>query len=127
MQLALALALRDMGDPEVAETLCAKAEELREPVLHAVALEALVRVQATEAGRLMAQVRGAWEGRNPWPIRLRVVQALPEIASEDGALWTELAALVQNALAEARTGGGWTASEMGKVQAVARELGRRAG
>ena len=127
MQLALALALRDMGDSAVAEALCAKAEELREPVLHAVALEALVRVQMSDVELIMVQVKGAWEGRNPWPIRLRVALILPEIASEDRILWTELATLVQNALAEARTAGRWTASEVGKVQAVARELGRRAG
>lgn len=125
MQLSLALALRDMGDPSVAETLCAKAEELREPVLHAVALEALARVQGGGSRLLMAQVRGAWEGRNPWSMRLRVIQSLPEIALEDRAFWAELAVLVQNALAEARTAGGWTASEMGKVQVVAREISRR--
>jgi len=129
MQVALAQALRDMGDPGVAETLCAKADELKNPLLHAVALEALVRTQAglrPEGSRLlMAQVLGAWEGRNPWATRLRVILALPEIASEDRKLWADLASLLQNVLAEARTGGGWAAPDLAKVQTVARDLSRR--
>ncbi len=130
MQIALAQALCDIADPGATETLCAKVEELKTPVLHAVALEALVRVQADlgpGAGRLfMGQVRGAWEGRNPWAVRQRVALVLPEIALEDRKLWTDLASLVQEALAEARAAGRWTAPELVKAQVVARELARRA-
>jgi hypothetical protein len=130
MQIALAQALRDMRDPVVAQTLCAKAEELKNPLLHAVALEALVRaeaVQGSEGGRLlMIQVQGAWGGRNPWSTRLRVLQALVDIVMKDRKFWADLAGLVQNALADSRTGGGWAAQELGKVQTVAREISRRA-
>lgn len=133
MQAALAQALRDMGHLEVAESLCAKADELKNPLLHAVALEALVKAQEAQGALgpngshlLMAQVCGAWEGRNPWSIRLRVVLVLPGIVSVDRKLWADLASLVQSALADARTGGGWAAQEVAKVQPVAREISRRA-
>ncbi len=126
MQIALGQALRDMGDPGAAGMLCAKAAELKNPLLHALALEALILTQVAPGPTLLAQVRGAWEGRNPWSTRLRVVLALPGIVSEDRRLWAELASLLQEGLAEARTAGGWSAQEIGKVQAVARELSTRA-
>jgi hypothetical protein len=74
----------------------------------------------------MTQVLGAWGGRNPWSTRLRVVQALADIVLKDRQFWADLAGLIQNALAESRTGGGWAAPELGKVQTVAREISRRA-
>ncbi len=130
MQLGLAQALRDMGQAEWAERLCLKADELKHPLLHAVAFEGLVRVQETlgqgGAPQLLAQFQGAWEGRNPWATRLRVVLALPSLALEDRKLWAELAALVQGALVESRTGGGWASQDLAKVQGVAREIVRRA-
>ena len=126
MQVGLAQAMRDMGDPGVATRLCAKANELRNPLLHAVALEALIRAQVAQGPDLMEQVRGAWEGRHPWSIRLRVVLALPGIALEARKFWADLASLVQSSIADSRTGGGWSAQELGKVQAVARELSSRA-
>ena len=130
MQLGLAQALRDMGQVEWAERLCLKADELKHPLLHAVAFEGLVRVQEAlgqgGAPQLLAQFQSAWEGRNPWPTRLRVVLALPHLALEDRKLWAELAALVQGALVESRTGGGWASPDLAKVQGVAREIARRA-
>jgi len=130
MQLGLAQALRDMGQTEWAERLCLRADELKHPLLHAVAFEGLVRVQAAlgpgGAAQLLAQFQGAWEGRTPWATRLRVVLALPSLALEDRKLWAELAALVQGALVESRTGGGWASPDLAKVQGVAREIARRA-
>jgi hypothetical protein len=130
MQLALAQALRDMGDAGVAETLCSKAEELKNPILHAVALEALVRTQNEldpESSKLvMAQVLGAWEGRRPWANRMKIILALPELRSESRKFWADLASLVQSALAESKTAGGWSSQELGKLQPAAREISRRA-
>jgi len=130
MQLGLAQALCDMGRAEWAERLCLKADELNHPLLHAVAFEGLVRVQEAlgqgAALQLLAQFQGAWEGRSPWATRLRVVLALPSLALEDRKLWAELAALVQGALVESRTGGGWASPDLAKVQGVAREIARRA-
>ena len=57
---------------------------------------------------------------------LRVLQALVDIVMKDRKFWADLAGLVQNALADSRTGGGWAAQELGKVQTVAREISRRA-
>lgn len=130
MQLALAQSLREMGSADIAKELCAKAEALKSPILHAVALEALIRNQADlgpEAIRLiLSQVHGAWEGRNPWPNRLKVVLVLPEIRVEDRKLWAELNNLVQTALSDSKLAGGWASPELVKVQIVARELSRRA-
>jgi len=130
MQLALAQALRDMGDAGVAETLCSRAEELKSPLLHAVALEALVRTHVEmdpETSKLvMIQVLGAWEGRRPWANRMRVILALPDIHLESRKFWLDLASLVQSALADSKTAGGWSSQELGKIQTVAREISRRA-
>ncbi len=131
MQLGLAEALRDMGQAEWAEQLCLKADELKHPLLHAVAFEGLVGVQEAlgQGGvpQILAQFQGAWDGRNPWATRLRVVLVLTRLTLEDRKLWAELATLVQGALVESRTGGGWAGQDLAKVQTVARELARRAG
>jgi HEAT repeat protein len=125
MQIALAQALRDMGHAGVAEVLCSKAEELKSPILHAVALEALARAEVSVAPLILAQMLGAWEGRNPWANRFRAIQALPRIQSQDRKLWQELHALVQGGIAEAKASGSWGATELGKIQTVAREISKR--
>lgn len=135
LQEALAEALRDLADPAIALALCERADQLRQPLLHAIALEALIRGHA-QAGVplgaeafavLRAQVLGAWSGRNPWAVRLRVIAALPACVGGDVGGWRELLTMVQDALAERRpgSGAGWSTEEAGRVQMVLRELQKR--
>lgn len=136
MQVALAEALRDLGEPEAAEGLCARASELRQPILHAVAVEALVQAHATPeaaldgpgAEALQVQALAAWLGRNPWGCRLRVARALPRLCLRNPSQAKALVHLLTEALAERKTSGGagWTAEEAAQVAAAARELSRKA-
>lgn len=135
LQEALAETLRDLADPSIARALCERADQLRQPILHAIALEALVRGHAraelpldAEAFALFrAQFAGAWSGRNPWGLRLRVVAALPACPGGDPAGWRELGTMIQEALAERRPGSGtgWSTEEAGRVQMILRELQKR--
>lgn len=130
MQLALGQALRDLGDVESTRLLCARAEALRSPLLHAVALEAVIRMQHELGVETLQRVPGlvsaAWEGWHPWASRLRVVLALQGLHLEDRQLWAKLLARIQAGIAESKTAGGWSGPDRAKVQAVARELAARA-
>lgn len=135
LQEALAETLRDLADPSIALALCERAGQLRQPLLHAIALEALIRshtrvgasMDAESFAALRTQVSGAWSGRNPWALRLRVAVALPACEGGEPAGWRELVAMLQEALAERRpgSGAGWSTEEAGRVQAVLRELQKR--
>ncbi|HEX9009359.1 MAG TPA: hypothetical protein VF804_03255 [Holophagaceae bacterium] len=129
LQGALAEALRDMADPEVARLLCLRATELRQPALHAMAVEALARAHATPGAALAPeafpglrdQILGAWDDRNPWPLRMRVIAALEGLHLQAPAQWAPLAALVQEALNEKRPSNAWTAADLARAQAALRE------
>ena len=135
LQEAIAETLRDLADPSLALTLCEKADQLRQPILHAIALESMVRSHAG-AGMgvdeeaftvLLAQVQGAWAGRNPWALRLRVVEALVVCPGGAPGGWRSLVAMIQDALAERRPGSssGWSTEAAGRVQMMLRELQKR--
>jgi hypothetical protein len=134
LQSALALALRDLKQPEVALALCAKADELRQPGLNAVAVEALAAAHAApesplppqEGPRLLEQVDHAWKSRNPWALRLRLVTALQGLCLEHRETWRMLSERVHEALAEKRPQGAWNPHELHQVQAAARDFSRRA-
>ncbi len=135
LQEALAEALRDLADPPLALSLCERASQLRLPVLQAIALEALARshraaglgLDEVAFAALQEQVMGAWSGRNPWALRLRVVEALAACPGGDPGGWRSLLGLIQDALAERRPGSGpgWSTEEAGRVQMVLRELQKR--
>lgn len=133
LQLILAQALRGLQQPEVALALCAKADELRMPALHALALEAVAETHASlerplppEWGpRVLDQVRRAWMERNPWALRLRVGLALPALQLDHGETWLALAELLHETLAEKRPPGVWTPDELHQLQANGREFFRR--
>ena len=76
---------------------------------------------------LLDQVRRAWNDRNPWPVRLRLVQALQGTVLAAPETWAALAALVNDALAEKRSPSAWSNEELHQVQAAGREFARRAG
>jgi hypothetical protein len=129
LQLAIGQALCAIATPEVARSLCAKADELKLPALHLCAVEALVasgEALAEDAGQqLLAHVRGAWNDRNPWAVRLRLVQLLSGLSLEAPAVWSALATLVNEALAEKRSPTAWSTEELHQVQAAGREFLRR--
>ena len=135
LQMVLAQALRELRQPEVALALCAKADEIRMPALHALALEALAEahgsggpVLAAESGqRVLDQVRRAWMDRNPWALRMRVVQALLGLQLEQPETWQSVSELLHETLGEKRPQGTWTPDELHQMQAAGREFSRRGG
>jgi HEAT repeat protein len=133
VQTAIAQALRTVGSAEVAKAVCAKADELKLSTLHGIAVEALIAAEAV-GGRampvetvplLMDQLRQAWIDRNPWAMRLRLVQALLSMELDAPPVWLELANLVTEALAEKRSPTAWTTEELHQVQAAARDFAKR--
>jgi hypothetical protein len=135
LQVAVAQALRDLGTLETAQALCVRAGEIRQPLLHAIAVEALAGAYGlpgeplpSSAGpRLLEQAQLAWNDRNPWALRLRVVRALQAVALDAPETWRDLAGLVDAALAEKRSPSAWSPDEWREVQAAAREFTRKAG
>jgi HEAT repeat protein len=130
LQTAIAVALRDAGQLRAAMGLCAKTVELKNPGLHTLAVEALAAAGGAlpaEVGPvLLDQVRGAWNDRNPWPLRLRVALALQAIELPAPAVWAVLVPMVNDALQEKRSPSAWSPDELHQVQAAARDLSRRA-
>jgi hypothetical protein len=134
LQTAIAVALRNMALPQAASALCAKAEELKAAVLNVLAVEALAAAHGGARGPLppdagpllLGQVRRAWNDRNPWALRLRLVLALQTLALDAPDAWLELATLVNDALQEKRSPTAWSSEELHQVQAAAREFARRA-
>jgi len=134
VQAAIAHALRALGRPETARALCAKADEIKLPAIHLLAVEALAEAYGGSCGPmppdagtlLLDQVRKAWNDRNPWAPRLRLVRALQAVDLDAPAVWQELAALAGEALGEKRAPGAWTPDELHQAQAAAREFARRA-
>lgn len=134
VQTLVAEALRGLGSEETAMALCAKADELKNPLLHTIALEALALAHGTaehalapgNGTMLLHHVRRAWMDRNPWPLRLRVVQALQDVQLQNPEIWTAVGDLVRDTLAEKRPAGAWSPDALHAVQAAAREFSRRA-
>ncbi|HEX4846240.1 MAG TPA: HEAT repeat domain-containing protein [Geothrix sp.] len=134
MRLALAEALRDLGDPIGALALSVKAEELKAPLLHAVAVEALVRahdgpdrpLSLGGSAALLKAVQGGWSDRHPWPLRRRIADALLALHSDDPAVWAELSALVQATLGEKRPPGSVPAEDLAHLQTCGRVLAQKA-
>ena len=135
LQTALAQALRDLRQPDVALTLCGKADELRSSGLHAIAVEALAGAFSSpdqplpveEGLRMLDQVKAAWNDRNPWGLRLRMVLALHGLQLRHPEAWRILGDMLHEVLAEKRPQGAWTPTEFHQVQALAREFSKRAG
>ena len=129
LQIALASAIRDLKLPEAALALCGKASELKNAEIHVIAAEALSRSPqplGAEAGRqLMAQLQAAWNEKNPWSLRLRLILALQGVMLSESEQWPAFSNLVQQALAEKRAPNAWSAEEQAKAMAVAKELARR--
>ena len=118
-----------MATPELARALCAKADEIKQPAIHAIAAEALAATSPlpAEAGAtLLDQIRRGWQDRNPWPLRLRLVLALQAIRLDAADAWLDLAALVNETLTEKRSPSAWSSDELHQVQSAAREFARRA-
>ena len=131
LQLAVAQALRSLASLEVATALCAKVDAIKLPALHGIAAEALAAARdglpAGTGPLLLDQVRRAWNDRNPWAARHRLVQALQGAALPAPETWAALAALVADTLAEKRSPTAWSHEELHQVQAAGREFARRAG
>jgi len=133
LQIALAQCLRDLKDPVAALSLCRKAEELRNPLIHTLAVEALCLAHAdpdrpldTQGGQtLLEQTAAAWYDKNPWVLRLRVIYALRGVKLSEPQQWSVLSAMVQEALGEKRAAGAWSMDELAVVQNVGKELANR--
>jgi len=130
LQVALAHAIRDLKDPATAVALCLKADELKSSQIHAIAVEALCwagqELDAEEGELLLEQIRNAWNDKNPWPLRLRVILALRDARLKAREQWVTLFNLVQGALNEKRAPGAWSQEELAQVQNTVKELGQRA-
>jgi HEAT repeat protein len=134
LQVALAQALRDLKQPEVARILCSKAHELRQPSLHAVAVEALAGVHGAsgpampinQAPELLDLILPAWNSRSPWALRLRLVRALQDLRLDSPDTWRILSDLVVETLTEKRPVGAWSTPELHQVQNIGREFAKRA-
>jgi hypothetical protein len=131
LQTALAEALAAMATLELARALCAKADEIKQPGLNALAVEALAAASAAGplpsdlAPLLLEQARAAWRDRNPWPVRLRLAQVLPTVVLEAPRAWQALADLVNEALGEKRSPSAWSSDDLRQVQLAAKEFARR--
>ena len=130
IQIAIAEALRSLGDARGALALCAKAEELNIAMLHALAVEALAKAHdqpdrtlpSSGSAALIKAVRGSWSDRNPWPLRRRIADALPTIQVADRGVWVELSGLFQATLEEKRPHGVVAAEDLTHIQTCARAL-----
>lgn len=133
IQLALAEALRDLGDDAGARALVAQAEALKNPLLCAVAVEALARahdgpdrpLSGPASADLLRAVQGGWSDRNPWPLRRRIAEALMAVHSEDAVLWQDLSDFVQAALAEKRPPGAVAPEDLAPLQTCAKVLAQK--
>lgn len=135
VQVALAQALRDLGDPACAIALCAKAAELTLPELHTLAVEALARAHATahqplplaQTHALDVAVRAAWNARHPsWPLRRRIGDALVALHLEHPPSWVDFANLIQETLHEKRPSGTVPTEDLAHLQTAARALAQKA-
>lgn len=134
IQVALAQALRDLGDPAGAIALCAKAGDLNSPELQTLAVEALARAHATaqqplpltQTHALDVAVRAAWNARQPsWPLRRRLGDALVALHLEHRPSWVDFANLVQETLHEKRPSGTVPTEDLAHLQAAARTLAQK--
>ncbi len=134
IQTGVGQALAGLGDPDVALALCARADAIKLPVLHGLAVEALAAAHGASGpalaeqngSMLLHQVRGAWADRNPWALRLRVVNALVEIRLPHPETWSVLVDLVRDTLTEKRPAGAWSPDALHAVQGAAKVFMRRA-
>ena len=132
--LAIAEAIRDLGQADGAIALCGKAEELHSPVLHAVAVEALAKAHAkpeqplpaSHSGLFIQAVRGGWSDRNPWPLRRRMADTLLVIHAEHHSVWVELSNLFHTTLEEKRPPGAVSTEDITHLQSCARSLAQLA-
>jgi HEAT repeat protein len=126
LQTALAEAIRDLGIPSATISLCQKASELKNAQIHAIAVEGICQLQQplnAETGQhLLNQIQGAWNEKNPWPLRLRVILALRNVALDEREQGQVLSTLVQGTLAEKRAPNIWSSDDLAKVQVIAKEL-----
>ncbi|WP_306589486.1 HEAT repeat domain-containing protein [Geothrix sp. 21YS21S-4] len=133
IQLGLAEALRNLGDPSAALALSGKAAELNISLLHAVAVEALVQAHGPHAplphdasGALLRAVHGGWADRHPWPLRRRIADALLSLHAADENLWPELSDLLQATLAKKHAPGEVALEDLVHLQSCARALAQLA-
>ncbi len=135
IQLAIGMALRDLGDPTGAITLCERTSASGSAELQVVVVEALAQAHGTAqhplpvayAPALVKATRVAWNSRQPsWPLRRRLGEALVTLHLEHPPTWIDLATLVQATLHEKRPSGSIPAEDLAQLQACARALTLRA-
>jgi hypothetical protein len=70
--------------------------------------------------------RVGWSARNPWPLRLRIIDALVEVHVPGRSFWMEVSNLVQSTLSEKRPNNAVSTEHVAKMQAGARILTQKA-
>jgi hypothetical protein len=133
LQAALATSLRDLGGDEAVAGLLDHANQLRNPQVHLIAMEALVAAHGSpekplltrEAPLLKQQIQGFWEDRNPWAARHRAILAMQNLWSEDALVYQEVVTLISGALADKRSQSAWSTPEQASAKAVVKELSQR--
>jgi len=136
LQTAVAQALGAMQSMDVARALCAKADEIKVATLHGIAVEALAAAVPALRGAgqpvppdtgvlLLGQTRQAWNDRNPWTLRLRLVVALQALEMPAPQMWLELSTLVNEALGEKRSPNAWSPEDLRQVQTALKDFAKR--
>jgi len=74
---------------------------------------------------LLGQARQAWNDRNPWPLRHRLVVALQALEMPAPQMWLELSTLVNEALGEKRSPTAWSPEELRQVQTALKDFAKR--
>jgi len=124
--VALATALRDLEDPSTALALCQKAESLKQLPIRLLAVESLSNLAqplGPEAGaELLVQVQALWNDKDPWPLRQRLLQILPDLRLSTPEQGRSLSSLVQQTLGERRPPNALTPQDVAKGQALVKAL-----
>lgn len=135
VQVAMAQAVRDMGHPDLAFSLCARAAQLRNVQVSVTAAEALIRAfpdveHPMPPGAFTLfweQVKTCWEDKEPWGVRSRLVEGLEGCWCEEPAAYDRLVGLIQGTLADKRVQSMWSLEQQNRAASVAKELSRRQG
>lgn len=133
VQAGLAQALADLADGETVRALAEKARQLKQVPLSLITVEAFALAHgapdhplpAESEGLFREQVLACWNAQDPWPLRMRLVQAFGGIVCRSAELLEDLVALVQGALADKRAHSYWSSEDMASVQQVLKDLTRQ--
>ena len=132
LQSALILALGQIGDVDAVLSAAERANEMRNPQIHMLVAESILQIHGTiplaprAVDLFRQQVRGAWEEKNPWPTRQRLILAMQSLQTDDGVFCQEMATLAATTLADKRCQTAWSPTDQTAIKAVIQGLQLRA-